>query len=455
MIAGSEKTAAQRAKRKRVLSQLIQLRGVSKDGLARVLETLSSADVSSDALIDGPNLRNYRRAISTVTNDHAFGSSTPYGPLVQHIELASEQLPQWPYVNPFAFLAYFSTISYSFFAMIRDVVQKDLTKPLRLVLYIDEYRPGNPLRPDLGRASQAIYWIFIDYPKWLLCRKDMWPCFGVLRSRLLSSIPGGISGLMRMVLRIFFSPDGHSFKRGCVVSHGSESIMVTAVFCGFMADEKGLKEVFDIKGQSGVKCCFNCGNLARHTDLATSGPNLVDLTCSDLSKFKKITPGMLKVMLKRLTESPTVAVREKLSKDFGINYNPDGLLYDKFLLRNVMDPLSNYIRDWMHTVASQGVAGTELSFLIQALVDEGVSLEIVRTYARKFVLPRSRGKVTDLFFKPELILTDKVKHFASDVLNMIPIMHMFLVDTLKPLGLLPRHIECQDSVHDDLHVEEG
>ena len=67
-----------------------------------------------------------------------------------------------------------------------------------------------------------------------------------------------------------------------------------------------------------------------------------------------------------------------------------------------------------------------------ALADVGISIEIVQTYAQKFTLPRSRGgKCSDLYFKAELVTTDHVRHFASDVLGMVPIMHAFLQEKIK------------------------
>lgn len=113
-------------------------------------------------------------------------------------------------------------------------------------------------------------------------------------------------------------------------------------------------------------------------------------------------------------------------------------------MTNILDPCRNYIRDWMHTFVSGGVAGTHLAKICGALHDIGIGIEIVHTYAQNFKLPRCRsgGKISDLYFKANLVVTDHVKMFAGDVLGMVCIMYAFLIDKIQPRGLLETNIEC-------------
>ena len=121
-----------------------------------------------------------------------------------------------------------------------------------------------------------------------------------------------------------------------------------------------------------------------------------------------------------------------------MNYTAGGLLFDGHLTSNVMRRgWSHYIRDWMHTLVSNGVAGTHLALMCQALIAVGCSLEIIRTYSKRFTLPwtrGNRGKISDMYFKDALMETDHVRHFASDVLGMIPLLYAFLVEKIKPRG---------------------
>ena len=205
---------------------------------------------------------------------------------------------------------------------------------------------------------------------------------------------------------------------------------------GWLADEKGLKDIFDIKGQAGQCPCFNCNNVRRFMT-RTVGGRFVTLACTDPSRFELRTNAQLRAMLMRLSEAPTKTDREALENAFGINFAPDGLLRNTYLMTHVLDPVNNYLRDPMHTLSSHGVAGTHIALLVQTLKHYGVKLDIAQAYAKKFPLPRARGTVSDSYFQDSMLESDHVQHFASDVLGMIPILHTFLQDKFEPMGLIP------------------
>ena len=84
----------------------------------------------------------------------------------------------------------------------------------------------------------------------------------------------------------------------------------------------------------------------------------------------------------------------------GVNYNPNGLLFDEYVMNNIIEMPRVYLRDGMHTMSSNGVAGTHLALMAQAIVTVGVSYGILQSYCQKFRLPRARGsKPSDLYFK--------------------------------------------------------
>ena len=67
--------------------------------------------------------------------------------------------------------------------------------------------------------------------------------------------------LCTIVLKVFFSAVGASFHKGITIQCGSESLVIGASFAGFLADQKGLKELFGIKGQARNIPCMNCLNV--------------------------------------------------------------------------------------------------------------------------------------------------------------------------------------------------
>jgi hypothetical protein len=177
---------------------------------------------------------------------------TPYGRVVQQMELESERMPLWEYCNPMALIWYLASLSSAFFDLMADTITDAVGNRLHVILYIDAVIPGNPLRHDKGRSLEAIYWAFAEWPAWLLARSGAWPIFGVLRTSIATALPGGISQLMANVLRTFFPSDAHSMSAGIIISHDGRSINCRADFGGYLADEKALKEINDCKGASGT-----------------------------------------------------------------------------------------------------------------------------------------------------------------------------------------------------------
>lgn len=385
-----------------------------------------------------------RKEVLNAVGEHS-RAETPYGTVVQTMDLGTPALSKWQYVNPFAYLHRLSSISPAFASMMEDCVTKDPATPLRLILYIDEINPGNPLRPGGGRNTQAIYWAFADWPAWALQRSGVWLLFGVVRSSLVAELQAGVSQLMRQVLNVFFHATGHSFARGCVMRSPQGGFLLRASFAGFLCDEKAHKEILQTKGAAGTKPCVSCKNVVQFLDLPPDGSGyLQGVSCVDYRKLDYHTNDDWFVMADKLEQDkPTLskAAFARLEQAMGLSYNPHGLLWDRHL-RTIIRPVDNCIRDWMHTMVSGGVAGTEMSLLLQALRREGVKYEHVQEYAANFHLPHSHGKLDVSCFSDNRISEDQLRSFASEQLCMIPILFCFLVDVVKPMGMLQRHIEC-------------
>jgi len=123
---------------------------------------------------------------------------------------------------------------------------------MKIVIYVDECEPGNPLRPEKSRMLQCVYWAFVDWPAWLLKRSGAWPVFGFLRSTCTDMLPGGESELMCKVLQTFWPLTGHSFAKGIVVNRGRDCQMIRAEFAGFLADDAAHTAIGCKMGASGT-----------------------------------------------------------------------------------------------------------------------------------------------------------------------------------------------------------
>ena len=146
----------------------------SKSGLARVLHVMQEQGIvqheGSDDHRTGKSLRTERRKITHAVNRIA-EIDTPYGRIIQSMDIGLEK--SWEFIHPFKLMYYLTTVSESFASMFHDAVTRAHGK-LRLIVYGDEFTPGNPNRIDGGRSLMAFYYTFVDFPTWIVNRHQGW-----------------------------------------------------------------------------------------------------------------------------------------------------------------------------------------------------------------------------------------------------------------------------------------
>ena len=233
-------------KRQRLYAELRSHGGCTKAALARILGTLNDEGLLRHDGQGQVSKRTARRRIHDEVEAIA-KQDTPFGRVIQKMPTGLAKPSSIEVVNPFAFLFVMCGLSASFWGMLN----RPGHAPFKLVLYVDEICPGNPLRPDPGRMCQCLYWTFADLPANVLVQAGMWLLFTTIRTKVVELLPGGISGLMRKVMHQFFPMTGPSFSRGILMSNAGESFVLSANFAGFIADEKALKEILGLKGASG------------------------------------------------------------------------------------------------------------------------------------------------------------------------------------------------------------
>ena len=439
MKGSKDTTANVRDKRRKIDSVLLSTPGCTRKALVDILSKLKSAGSLNESAFEPISENRFRTAASF----HAT-RPTPYGETLRYLEISNSY--RWPHLNPFAQLFYLSTISDALSCILKQVLSRN-NMVLTVVLYIDECQPGNPLRPDLARKIQCVYWNFIEFPQYLLQRAETWFLLGACRSSVVNDMPGEVSGFMKHILHLFFSQKTVSFATGVSFAHRGEQIMFTAKFGGFLSDEKAHKEIFNIKGAGGNKPCPTCKNIVgRH--ISTKASNyLENLSCCDYELFDYWTDEDYWTIVDKLRASSKTLSKTKL-KDLemalGVNYCEQSLLFDD-TLRPTVKVVSQCIRDWMHTMVSGGVASSELSLVVQIIQESGFELNDIAKYCSKFVLQKSRGKVSATWWDSSRLNYEQMRvASASEALTMISLLQAFATDVLRPLGILQKHIECLD-----------
>lgn len=430
-----------KTKKTKATTSLLGISGCTKNALCEVLSSLRENGYLTVDFDMPASAKGIQHHLATAMEHHC-ETKTPYGTPMQIMRLSATV--DWNYVNPFAQLFYLSSISPSLAkALDRALAQSDC---LEIVMYSDEFCPGNPLRPDKGRTLLAVYWTFLNFEAHVLQRAEGWFSLGVLRSSIVSQLPGRTSGLMRRIVKMFFGEQGTSFANGVAYCSNGQRVILRAAFAGFLSDEKAHKEVFGVKGASGTKPCITCKNVVRLIDLSlVPGNYLVGIDCVDYRRFDYHSNADYFTMVDRLRASKPVMTKkafDQLQQVMGLNYDEDNLLFDDSL-RSIVKPVDHCLRDWMHVMVSGGVAGTELSLILQELQVHGISLAQVADFASHFQLQRSRGKVQASWWSEARVADDHMRNAsASENLPMIALLSCFMADVVKPKGLMLDHIEC-------------
>ena len=429
------------AKRRRdLLADLRNIRGCTRTALSEILRALRHHDQLGSTIGDGAS-RTVRERMQDAVSSH-IDIVTPYGPLLDKIPSPVAGHPWLEFVNPFALMYICGERSTEFFTMMELLC----TRPLKLLLYIDEMTPGNPFRPEKSRSSQCVYFTFADLPSHVVVHSDYWFLMTVVRSSIVSQWPGQVSGFIKDIMKIMFCNVAPRFSTGVALVNNGRSILLRATFSGFLCDEKALKEIFALKGASGSKPCPTCQNLLQFVPEESLVDNgLVGLACADMGQLQYHTNESFYEMIDRLRVAHAQpggrSMVAKLERTFGVNCDLDSLLFDADL-RSIVRPRDHYCRDWMHTLMSHGVAGTESAMLMAALREAGFDHGMLTVFASSFKLPKSRGKVDVSWFAARRFGDDHLRSFASEQLNMLPILRAFLEDVVAPKGILEENIRC-------------
>lgn len=441
--------------------------GVSKSGLARVLRSLAQSGFLASELLglegdedQAGGERTIRRRLTASTSSSG-QERTPYGTVIQtmplHLSMDRKkkgrkwvQVPSanpkdvdWQYVNPFAFLHYACSISDEFATIIASIA----TGELSILLYMDEARPGNILRPDSGRLFLAIHWTFLEFPEHLRHRDIGWIPFGFLRKTIYERMPGEMSNLCRHILKVFYSSTGFNMLDGCRCVVGGRDIYLRAKFAGFLGDEKAIKEIYNIKGSSGNKPCICCKNVIGKKADVSSDAYFVSLDTSSYQDLDRHTDESVFEMVDILQNAKHNGAGkgrvDELCKAMGLNDSVESLLFDASL-RAVVRPVSGTCWDWMHVLVSNGLADVEVSLFCRAMWAQGIKKSQVDEFMEEF-----RGmkcKLTKEFLakrlKGDKLDDEEFSGFAGELMVLVPLLRQFCEMVLLPLGALVRHAEC-------------
>ena len=152
--------------------------------------------------------------------------------------------------------------------------------------------------------------------------------------------------------------------------------------------------------------------------------------CSDVSRFRVAADADVYADVDALIQAKRdgmgVTAFNTLQLESGINYDPDGLLFDAGL-RDMYRPATHFIRDWMHTIAGDGFGNTHIAMVLHRLaVKCSVTPDQVGAFAGLCHYPSRWGKLCPHAFSPKRLREHTMVSFASTILTMVIVLHMFL-----------------------------
>jgi hypothetical protein len=248
---------------------------------------------------------------------------------------------------------------------------------LNLIFYQDEVSGGNILSPNHSRKSNLTYVMWLEFE--VIFLEDLWLTMGVMRSRQIAQVEGGMAALTQaMLLQIRAETEN-----GFVVDLGSsgEPVLCFIDSVILLMDHEAIRACTGTKGASGLKCCIKCLNCLA-LNKADAVNDHYDITCSDIEKFWPASNASVRAAADRLKEEERKGKKQELEKLLG--WNAAGLLAGP-LMAPALDSwvsVETVHFDTMHAYFSNGIIGQELGcWWGHVQQHAGVTLAQLATYA--------------------------------------------------------------------------
>ena len=422
---------------------------VSASALSAVL-----LEAKESGIPDLHDRRDFREARDAVLDE-----ATPYGPIYQSVDVpihAPRKRQHLQVIHPLAFLYLLLSTCVNFSNYVESIHAahpSSAASPWGLVLYSDEVTPGNQLAMDNKRKIQAVYFSFLEFGA-SLGSEDLWLTLTAKRSSAVNEIPGGMSQVFGMILKLFFVE--HAFHEiGCEFKLTSgRTIRIYAKLKVFLQDGGAHKITWHCKGDSGHKFCLLCRNVfSKRSELADvddDGDMMCDIIRAedlDIATDEELIESARRVHhFHGIDDDKTFKARQIAN---GFSYTPYNMLCDP-TLDGLVYPASQFMHDWMHCVFVSGVWNITTCLVFKAL--HGAGVRDVYALAYEFVSrwhwPKriKQNKLEELFTPSRRDANNEAKKFkcqASQGLSVYGVLGLFF-------NLFPGLCDAQIKVYQTL-----
>ena len=304
-------------------------------------------------------------------------------------------------------------------------------KPLCLTLYHDEVTPGNILSPDPSRKCCCFYISCLDW-KHALHSEFAWFPIGILRSSIIRQTSGGLSNIVRKLLRTW--DDG---RHGLPLNFPKKGLQIISFqLSACIMDEAAMREMWQFKGASGRKPCGLCKNvISKSVASQIESTHFVGLDCSQIDCCQFVTNEEVWEAhdhLQSIYRNVPKKTFESMQSNLGLNYNSIGVLAD-VTLRNWVFPTSACY-DVLHCFFSNGLVAVECGLFLKLLQDHGLEKERIQSQIgfsccslHEMNVAQRRKLLSDPYFSERNVW----KAAGSEILGMLPLLHYWYIFFLR------------------------
>ena len=316
-------------------------------------------------------------------------------------------------------------------------------QPWNVIIYGDEVDPGMALAAIHNRKIWMFYWSFREFGPLALSDEDFWFTMAAKRACDMPRVSNGVSNVCRTMCKAIWRGD-HDDPRVVGITlfdqFDGSPITIYCTFGGFLMDGAAHKELWGVKGYSGLRLCVLCLNLFSRASRINEEDGTEGICCSItdpdqliIATRDQIYGTIDRLAARRLTDTPHVfEVREKA---VGFNHMPNGILLEP-VLRDLVDPTEHFIIDSQHTLFIDGVANVCAYLVLEALFQDttlggqwtGVFLA-VGVFLGEWHWPAMANtngrKIADIFSARRVMAWRKTEHIkctASEMRSLYPVL---------------------------------
>jgi hypothetical protein len=237
----------------------------------------------------------------------------------------------WSVLNPMKLMQLFVQKNKYYRSLVDQAAsahRPDPSNRWNLIMYNDEVAAGNILKADNKRKATCFYFAFKEYGL-SLRSENSWLCTAVIPHDKVKLCIGGLSCVLKHLVRLFLSEECDSFLNGFTVGV-DRPFMIFSNISNILGDEAALKASFASKGASGLKPCLLCKNLVMKGSLQLHDPSryLVSIGAS-LELCDQASDEEIWAIADRLRTAAAIHSRsemDQLEKATGLNHCESGIL---------------------------------------------------------------------------------------------------------------------------------